>query len=93
MSTAETQPVPLAALENPLEADLLSALLEEAGVAHRIRVYNDSASAGAFSVGRPWGAVEALPSRRALVLRLLKAVRQGGTPGDPQAHPVPEPVV
>lgn len=84
--------MPLAALENPLEAELLSALLEEAGVAHRIRVHEDSASAGVFSLGRPWGVVEALPGRRALVLRMLAAVRGGARPGEGAPVPVPETV-
>lgn len=92
MPDPQDPPVVIAELENGLEAQLLSALLEEAGIAHRIRVYHDSASAGLFSLARPWGAVEAPAGRRERVLKLLDAVRRGGGGSLPDTHPVPEPV-
>lgn len=92
MPDPQDPPVVLAELENGLEAQLLSALLEEAGIAHRIRVYHDSASAGVFSLSRPWGAVEAPAARRERVLKLLAAVRRGGGGSLPDVFPVTEPV-
>lgn len=92
MPSPQDPPIVLADLENELEAQLLSALLEEAGIAHRIRVYHDSASGGLFSLSRPWGAVEAPAGRRERVLKLLAAVRRGGGGSLPDTIEVPEPV-
>ena len=90
MSPRPEEMVALAELENEMEAQFLSALLEEAGVAHRIRVYHDRATGGMLSINRPWGAVEARLQRRNTVLSMLKAVREG-SPGD-ETSPDPVPV-
>ncbi len=70
--------VPIADLENPLEADLLSALLEELCVAHRIRSFADSAYGHIpiFEGRGAWGRVYAEESRRDIIHRTLESIRR-----------------
>jgi hypothetical protein len=70
------KPARIATLENEVEAQLLSALLDEEGINHLLRTYHDSAYDGLFQAERGWGHVEADESDRKRVLEIIASLRE-----------------
>lgn len=67
--------VKIAAIENAVEAGLVSAVLTERTIPHTIRSYHDSAYDGIFQLQRGWGAIYAPTRYRDEVLEILADIR------------------
>ncbi len=67
----------IAVLENEVEAGLLGALLDDAGISHMIQSYYDSAYDGVFQAQKGWGCVRAEEADREAVEAVLEDVRSG----------------
>jgi len=70
----------VATLENEVEAQVLSSMLDAEGIAHAIRTYHDTAYNGIFQMQKGWGIVEADLEDRAAILEILQNLRTGNTP-------------
>lgn len=68
------KPKKIAVLDNEIQANLLSALLDEEGVAHHVVTYHDSAYDGLFQAERGWGHIEADARDEKRVLELIAAL-------------------
>ena len=71
-----TNPIRIATLDNEVQAQLLSALLDEEGITHLLRSYHDTAYDGLFQAERGWGHVEADESDRERVLAVIEAMKE-----------------
>ena len=70
-----TKAVRVALLDNEIEANLLSSLLQDEGINHLICTYRDSAYDGLFQTERGWGHVEASQEDSARVLEVIEGMR------------------
>ena len=66
----------VAVLDNEIQAQLLSALLEEEDIPHLLRSYHDSAYDGLFQAERGWGHIEAAEEYRPRILQLIEELKQ-----------------
>jgi len=73
-----TRPKRIAVLDNEIQAQLLSALLDEEGIPHLLRSYHDSAYDGLFQAERGWGHIEADETHEARIVELLAELKEGG---------------
>ena len=62
-------------IRNEIEANLLTALLDEKGIPHFIRSNHDSAYDGIFQVPLGWGRVEASPEYHERIAEILSDIR------------------
>jgi hypothetical protein len=62
-------------LENAIEAQLISSILDEEGIAYRIRSFHDTAYDGLFQVQKGWGELSAPSSVKNRILEIIRAVR------------------
>ena len=78
----------IAILENLIEAQLLSAALDDQGIGHRIRSYHDTAYDGLFQFQKGWGDIQASETDGPEVLRALADIRLSANPGErfPDTH-------
>ena len=67
--------VRVAILDNEVEARLLSSILEDMHIPHRIISYHDTAYDGLFQVQRGWGAVAAHEDHSENVVDILEGIR------------------
>lgn len=80
----------VATLENEVEAQVLSSMLDAEGIDHAIRTYHDSAYNGLFQMRNGWGIVEADLEDRDAILEILQNLRAGNSPLPDEAEP-PQP--
>ena len=71
----EQQFIKIAVLENAVEAQLISSILGQRDIPHRLRSYYDTAYDGLFQVQKGWGKVYAPQSRKQEILQVIKDVR------------------
>jgi hypothetical protein len=69
-------------LQNAVEANLLEAILREAGIAHFIKAYRDPAFKGSWSFVDAWGHVECPPEHARGVRQILEDLRDSGAKGE-----------
>ncbi len=62
-------------LDNLIEAQLLSSILDQRGIDHRLRSYYDTAYDGLFQALKGWGELHAPPADRQEILELLHEIR------------------
>ena len=62
-------------LENQFEAQLLTSILSERGIPHRLRSYHDTAFDGLFQTQKGWGYVSALYKHHAEIEEILRDLR------------------
>ncbi len=67
--------VPIAVLENAIEAQLLSSLLQQYGIPHRLRSHHDTAYDGLFQLQKGWGEIYGPAERRLQILEFLSDIR------------------
>ena len=65
-------------LRNVVEANLLEALLREAGIPHYIKAYRDPGFKGSWNFIDAWGHVECAPEHEERVREILEGARSGG---------------
>ena len=65
----------IAVLENLIEAQMLSAALDDRGIPHRVRSYHDTAYDGLFQFQKGWGEIQADDADRSEVLLALADIR------------------
>jgi len=65
----------IAVLENAIEAQLLSSVLSEYGIPHRLRSYHDTAYDGLFQLQKGWGEVCAPEDVRHQIVDALAELR------------------
>ncbi|HNY27290.1 MAG TPA: hypothetical protein PLA90_11420 [Candidatus Sumerlaeota bacterium] len=70
----------VATLENEVEAQVLSSMLDAEGIDYAIRTYHDSAYNGLFQMRNGWGIVEADLEDRDAILEILQNLRAGNSP-------------
>ncbi len=56
--------IQIAVLENAIEAQLLSSVLTEYEIPHRLRSYHDTAYDGLFQLQKGWGVIYGPPGYR-----------------------------
>ncbi|MCU0561295.1 MAG: hypothetical protein MUD16_14025 [Desulfobacterales bacterium] len=67
--------VKIAVLENLIEAQLLSSVLTQYEIPHRLRSYHDTAYDGLFQVQKGWGEISGPEDVRQQVLEALGELR------------------
>jgi hypothetical protein len=77
----------VATLENEIEAQVLSSMLDAEGIDYAIRTYHDSAYNGIFQMQKGWGIVEADLDDRDVILEILNTLRAGGAPLPDEPQP------
>jgi hypothetical protein len=80
----------VATLENEVEAQVLSSMLDAEGIDYAIRTYHDSAYDGLFQMRNGWGIVEADLEDRDAILEILQNLRAGNSPLPDETEP-PQP--
>ena len=68
-----------AALENQFEAQLLTSILSERGIAHRLRSYHDTAFDGLFQTQKGWGYVSASEKDHSEIKEILADLRRNNS--------------
>jgi hypothetical protein len=66
-------------LENAIEAQLISSILDDEGIAHRIRSYHDTAYDGLFQFQKGWGDLSAPSSMKQRINDIIRTVRSQST--------------
>jgi len=79
----------VATLENEVEAQVLSSMLDAEGIDHAIRTYHDTAYNGIFQMQKGWGSVEADLEDRDAILEILQNLRTRNTPLSDEAFTPP----
>ena len=74
-TSVESQFIKIAVLENAIEAQLISSILGQRDIPHRLRSYYDTAYDGLFQVQKGWGKLYALLSHKQEILEVIKDVR------------------
>jgi hypothetical protein len=67
--------IKIAALENAIEAQLLSSVLTQYEIPHRLRSYHDTAYDGLFQLQKGWGEIYGPDNFRQQVLDALAELR------------------
>jgi len=75
--------VKIAALENTFEAQLITSILDERQIPHRIRSFHDTAYDGLFQVQKGWGEIFAPSELKKDILEILEMVRSESKPDIP----------
>ena len=65
----------IAVLENVIEAQLITSILDEHEIPHRIRSFHDTAYDGLFQFQMGWGALFAPLSNKEKILEILNDIR------------------
>jgi hypothetical protein len=74
-SIKKQQFVKIGVLENAIEAQLLSSILDQRDIPHQIRSYYDTAYDGLFQIQKGWGELRASLSYRTDILEVLQNIR------------------
>ncbi len=72
----------IAILENEVEANLLSSILEERNIPHIIKSYHDVAYDGVFQFTKGWGVINAPLVHKEIILEILDDLRKQGYSGN-----------
>jgi hypothetical protein len=76
MPKSEEKPyVKIGILENAIEAQLVSSLLDQYRIPHRIRSYHDTAYDGLFQMQKGWGELTAPVGCKQEILEVLNDIR------------------
>jgi hypothetical protein len=67
----------IAVIESMVEARVLDSMLNEQGIPHVMKSYQDSAYDGVFQGSMGWGHIEASDEHEPEILALLKSLRSG----------------
>ncbi len=68
--------VKVAILDNEVEASLITSILEERAIPHRLRSYHDTAYDGLFQTQKGWGEIRAPRSHEDDILAIIDDVRE-----------------
>ena len=68
--------IPVADLDNPVEAQILDAMLDDHAIPHLIVSHEDTAYGGIFQLQHGWGYVTASEQQREVVQELLQQLRE-----------------
>jgi len=71
----EPQFIKITIIENAIEAQLISSILDQRNIPHRIRSYHDTAYDGLFQFQKGWGRLYAPQSYRPEILALVEDMR------------------
>lgn len=63
-------------LENEVEANLLSLILNQEGIPHTVKSYHDIVYDGIFQLQKGWGKIMSLPSYERKIIDILKEIRK-----------------
>lgn len=72
---ADEKFITVTVLENAVEAQLVSSILEERHIRHRIRSHHDTAYDGLFQTQKGWGDLEAPEARRREIMEIIHQIR------------------
>ena len=61
----------VAVLDNEIQAQLLSSILDDENIPHMLRSYHDSAYDGLFQTERGWGHIEAAAEHTARIQEII----------------------
>jgi len=67
--------IKVAALENVIEAQMISSMLDQWNIPHRLRSYHDTAYDGLFQFQKGWGELYAPQSYQPEILAVVEVVR------------------
>ena len=67
--------IKIATLENAIEAQMISSMLDQWNIPYRLRSYHDTAYDGLFQFQKGWGDLYASPSHEREILEALEDVR------------------
>jgi hypothetical protein len=67
--------IKIATLENAIEAQIISSILDQWNIPHRLRSYHDTAYDGLFQFQKGWGDLYASLSHKREILEALEDVR------------------
>ncbi len=67
--------IKIAVLENFIEADLVSSILSQRDIPHRLRSYHDTAYDGLFQMQKGWGELHAPRSLQQDILDIIEDIR------------------
>lgn len=70
-----TEYIKTTVLENAIEAQLVDSILEERGIPHIIRSYQDTAYNGLFQLQKGWADLLIPPEYRVEVMEILASLR------------------
>ena len=68
--------IKIAVLENLIEADLVSSILSQRDIPHRLRSYHDTAYDGLFQMQKGWGELHAPRALQQDVLDIIEDIRK-----------------
>ncbi len=68
--------IKIAVIENAIEAQLLTSLLQQFGIPHHLHSYHDTAYDGLFQLQRGWGEVRGPRQRQSQILEILADIRR-----------------
>jgi hypothetical protein len=74
-TTSGSDFIKIAVLDNSIEAQLISSILDQMNIPHRIRSYYDTAYDGLFQVQKGWGELRAPLAYQNEILDVLVEVR------------------
>lgn len=69
----------VAVLENQFEAQLLSSILIEREIPHRLRSYHDTAFDGLFQTQKGWGTVSAPDGHHSEIKEIIEDLRRNSS--------------
>lgn len=70
-----TEYIKIVVLENAIEAQVIASVLEERGIPHRVRSYQDTAYDGLFQFQKGWADLMAPPEFRVDVMEIVDGIR------------------
>ena len=74
-SNSTPQLTKIAVLDNLIEAQLISSILDQRDIVHRLRSYHDTAYDGLFQVQKGWGELYASRENKQEILAVLEEMR------------------
>ena len=69
-----SEPIKIAVIDNEVQAQLISSVLEERSIPHLIKSYHDSAYDGLFQGQKGWGHIEAPAQFKDEILEIIKGI-------------------
>lgn len=71
--------IKITTIENAIEAQLVSSILNEREIPHQVYSFHDTAFDGLFQTQKGWGKIMAPPSFKNSILEILQEVRNAPT--------------
>ena len=75
--------VKIIAIEDAIEAQLISSVLEDRGIPHQVYSFYDTAFNGLFQTQKGWGKLMAPPSFRDQVIGIVEDIRNNPPSSEP----------